>query len=175
MSEAQTELPQIPPEVLAYLSGPTEESFQFEFLIGEWRVEGRRYGPSGEQSYTGSWRAQYLHGKRMVMDDFVVYGPPGEEVSAFVTIRTFSPITRRWEMAGMPALQPAVNGKWFGNLVEGEMHLEAEWLGPNGQLVKSRIRFHDIEPSRFKWENHMSFDGGSNWVKVAALVATRVQ
>ena len=173
MSEAQTAAPQVPPEILAYLRGPTEESLQFDFLIGEWQVEGRRFGPSGEQAYTGVWRAQYLHGKRMVMDDFVVHGPSGQEVSAFVTLRTFSPITGRWEMAGMPALQPGVNGKWFGNLVAGEMHLEAEGQGPNGQTVKSRIRFHHIEPSRFEWENHMSFDGGNNWVKVAALVANR--
>mgnify|MGYP001336705498 CR=1 FL=1 len=175
MPEAQAAAPQVPPEILAYLRGPTEESLHFDFLIGEWQVEGRRYGPGGEQPYTGVWRAQYLHGKRMVMDDFVVHGPSGQEVSAFVTLRTFSPITGRWEMAGMPALQPAVNGKWFGNLVAGEMHLEAEGPGPQGQIVKSRIRFHDIAQGSFQWENRMSFDGGENWVTVATLVASRVQ
>lgn len=174
MSEVQAAAPQIPPEVLAYLRGPTEDSLQFDFLIGEWHVEGRRYGPSGEQPYSGSWRAQYLHGKRMVMDDFTVYGPGGQEVSGFVTLRTFSPISGRWEMAGMGALQPAVNGKWFGNLVDGEMHLEAEGTAPNGQLVRSRIRFHDIQQSSFRWENHMSFDGGASWVRVASLDATRI-
>ena len=170
MSESQ---PELPPEVLAYVQGPTGESLQFDFLIGEWRVEGRRFGPAGEQPYTGFWRAQYLQGKRMVMDDFVVHGPSGQEVSGFVTLRTFCPTTGRWEMAGMPALQPAMNGKWFGNFVGGEMHLEAEVLGPNGQLVKSNIRFFAIEPNRFEWENKVSLDGGSTWLKTACLVASR--
>ena len=171
MSEPQ---PEVPPEVLAYLRGPTEESLQFDFLIGEWRVEGRRFSPAGEQRYTGSWRAQYLQGKRMVMDDFVVHGPSGQEVAGFVTLRTFSPQTRRWEMAGMPPLQPALNGKWFGHLVNGEMQLEAEVPGPNGQVVKSRIRFFGIEANRFEWENHVSLDQGANWMKVASLVAFRI-
>ena len=102
------------------MQDPTEESLQFEFLIGEWRVDGRRYGPNGEQQYAGRWQAQYLHGKRMVMDDFTVLAPSGQEVSAFITLRTFSPFTRRWEIAGMAALQPAVNGKWFAR--DGARH-----------------------------------------------------
>ena len=53
MPEAQAAAPQVPPEILAYLRGPTEESLHFDFLIGEWQVEGRRYGPGGEQPYTG--------------------------------------------------------------------------------------------------------------------------
>lgn len=48
----------------------------------------------------------------MVMDDFTVLSPSGDELSAFVTLRSFSPFTKRREIAGMPALQPGVNGKW---------------------------------------------------------------
>lgn len=173
MSDAKSPA-QIPPEVAAYMRGPTEESLQFEFLIGEWHVEGRRYGPNGEQQYAGRWSARYLYGKRMVMDEFTVLAPSGQEVSAFTTLRTFSPLTGRWEMAGIGAMQPAINGKWFGNCVEGEMHLEAEGQGPSGQQVKSRIRFFEIEPSCFKWENHVSLNGGDTWMKAASLVATKV-
>lgn len=173
MSEARSTPPQIPPEILAYLRGPTEESLQFDFLIGQWRVDGRRYGPDGEQRYAGRWHAQYLHGKRMVLDDFTVLAPSGEEVSAFVTLRSYSPMRGRWEIAGMAALQSAFNGKWFGNPVGSEMHLEAEGPGPDGRPVMSRIRFHDIDPCRFQWENHVSLDGGSTWLRVASLVATR--
>jgi hypothetical protein len=173
MPESSSAVPKLPPEVAAYLRGPTDESLQFDFLIGGWRVDGRRHGPDGEMPYAGRWQAQYLHGKRMVMDDFTVLAPSDDEVSAFVTLRTFSPLTGRWEIAGMPAMQPGVNGKWFGHHVDGEMHLEAEVVGPGGHPMKSRIRFYAIEPQRFQWENHVSIDGGATWKKVASLVATR--
>lgn len=156
------------------MQGPTEELFQFDFLIGDWKIEGRRFGPNGESQYTGHWVAQYLCGKRVVMDQFTTFGLTGQEVSAFTTLRTFSPFTKRWEMAGMAAMQPAFNGKWFGNFVDSEMHLEAEGLGQNGQQVKSRIRFFEIESNRFKWENHLSLDNGGTWMEAAALVAIRV-
>ena len=174
MSDTQTAAPQIPPEVAAYMRGPTEEALQFEFLIGDWRVDGRRFGPNGELQYAGRWSAQYLYDKRMVMDQFTTSGPSGQDIAAFTTLRTFSPFTKRWEIAGMAAMQPAINGKWFGHYVDGEMHLEAEGFGPNGQPFKSRIRFFEIESNCFKWENHVSLDGGDTWMKAASLVATRV-
>jgi hypothetical protein len=175
MTQAQSKTPQIPPEVLNYMRGPTEECMQFDFLIGDWKVEGSRYAPNGEtmQNYAGAWRAQYLHDKRMIMDDFTIHAPTGQEVSAFVTLRTYSPITKRWEMAGISAFQPAVNGKWYGNFADGEMHLTMEGLMPDGRSFRNRIRFHDIERDRFQWESLISHDEGKTWIKISSLVARR--
>ena len=109
------------------MKGGNAESLQFEFLIGDWDVKGMRYKPDGSVllEYKARWSAHYLNGKRMIIDDFKTYSPSGQEVSSYVTLRTYSEVTGRWEMAGLSALQPAMNGEWFGLWKDGEMRLEA--------------------------------------------------
>lgn len=175
MTDTSNKLVNISPEVRNYLRGATEECLQFDFLIGRWTVDGSRYNADGEllQKYGGTWRAEYLHDKRIVLDDFTICLPSGEEVSSFVTLRTYSPITNRWEMAGLAAFQPSLSGKWFGNLGDGEMHLSVENEEADGRVVKHRIRFFDIGPDTFRWERRLSYDGGNTWVLASFLIASR--
>ena len=165
----------LPPDIARYIQGPGPESLQFDFLIGDWTVEGTRYAPTGEiaMSYTGVWRAEYRHDKRMVVDDFSIHLPDGTEVSSFVTVRSYSPLTNRWEIAGLGAFQTAMQGEWFGAWSDGEMVLQAKARGPDGRDVRNRIRFHDIAAETFHWESLISFDDGATWMKAASLIATR--
>ncbi len=165
-----------PPEVLAYVSGAhTPEHFQFEFLIGCWDVEATKMSAEGHRlSYSATWEAKYLNDKRMVMDDFRALGPRGEAVSSYITLRTYSPITGRWEHVGLGAQAAAVPIlEWHGALEGKDMHLRAVGLGPEGNRVHNKIRFYDIEEKQFKWESSMSFDNESTWVNVGALVAKK--
>lgn len=165
----------IPPEMARYIRGAEVENLQFQFLIGDWRVEGSRFTAAGDiqTRYSGVWRAQYMHGKRIVLDDFAVQLPSGEEVSSFVTLRSYCPLTQRWEIAGLGAFQPAMNGEWFGRMEDDEMVLQATARLADGSVVRNRIRFHDIAPGRFRWESHNSFDDGGSWVRAASLIAVR--
>ncbi len=106
----ETSTPQFPPEVLRYLEGPSSESRQFDFLIGEWNVEATRYkeDETPALNYRAIWSAKSLNEGRMVMDDFQALAPNGEPISSYVTLRTYSEVTRRWEMVGLQALQPSV-------------------------------------------------------------------
>jgi hypothetical protein len=108
----------------------------------------------------------------MIIDDFKALGPGGEPVSSFVTLRTYSEITQRWEMAGLAALQPAAALEWHGVWYDGEMLLDAAGKNPDGKTVKTKIRFYRIEKNSFAWESQTSLDGKS-WMKTASLVANR--
>jgi hypothetical protein len=167
--------PKIPQEVAEYLRGPSGINRQFDFLLGTWSVSASRYGPDGSQvgSYLAKWIAQVLDGGRMVMDDFRALSPDGKEVSSYVTLRTYSERTARWEMAGLAALQPAVQATWYGVWRDGEMHLDAAGQGPNGQPVRTRIRFYAIGKRSFQWESSSSVDDGKTWFITAKLNATR--
>ena len=92
MRDNTSKTPQVPPDVARYLNGPTPESRQFEFLIGNWSVAGTRYKPDGSAllQYKATWNAKYLNEGRMVVDDFKVYGPAGQAISSYVTLRTYS-------------------------------------------------------------------------------------
>lgn len=166
---------QIPPEVLRYLAGPTAESRQFDFLIGDWSVEATRYKEDETPafSYAASWSARHLNDGRMVLDDFKALDPTGAPLSSFVTLRTYSEITKRWEMVGLQAFQPAVPTEWHGKLKEDEMLLDAIATLPNGQRVFTKIRFFEIATNSFLWESSMSLDQGNTWRRTASLKARR--
>lgn len=123
--------------------------------------------------YAATWRAQALAGGRVVMDEFTALTPDGRPVSCFITLRTYSTDTRRWEMTGLAALQPAGAMQWHGHQAGGEMHLTATGTDPAGRAVHTRICFSEITPQRFAWSSESSLDAGLSWTRTAALVATR--
>jgi hypothetical protein len=166
----------VPPEVAHYLQGATQESRQFDFLIGEWNVAATRFAPDGSVllQYPALWTAQYLNEGRMVLDDFKALAPTGQPLSSFVTLRTYSYTTGRWEMTGLAAHQPAASAHWSGILKDGEMRLDATGVDAHGKHIHTRIRFFDIEQDCFAWESRSSLDQGSRWTLNAALTARRV-
>lgn len=165
----------IPPDVARYLKGATPETKQFDFLIGEWDVAATRYKEDGSVlfQYAADWKAQYLNEGRMLMDDFKARGPSGQTISSYITLRTYSEVTQRWEMVGLAALQPAAAVEWQGRWREAEMLLDAAGKNPEGKVVRTKIRFFKIEQDSFAWESTTSYDEGKSWIKTAALVATR--
>lgn len=176
VQDSKSQAPKMPPEVARYLKGASPEGQQFDFLIGDWEVTATRYKEDGSPlfQYKAGWNAKYLNEGRMIVDDFKAYAPTGQAVSSYVTLRTYSEATHRWEMAGLSALQPAASAEWYGELKDGEMLLDASGKDPAGNMVKTKIRFFNIAKNSFSWESKVSRDEGKTWVKSASLLASRV-
>lgn len=175
MPHANSQPPQLPPEAARYLQGPPPESRQFDFLIGDWDVAATRYRADGTVllQYRASWHANYLNEGRMVIDDFKALAPNGEALSSFVTLRSYCEATQRWELSGLAAHQRAAPAQWHGLWQDGEMHLDAIGQNPEGQAIRTKVRFFNIEAMRFSWESQTSNDGGQTWYLSAALTSTR--
>jgi hypothetical protein len=175
MNESKNQT-QLPPDVVRYLKGASPESRQFDFLIGEWDVDATRFKEDGTvlMQYKARWSAQYLNEGRMVMDDFKAVLPTGQAISSYVTLRTYSELTQRWEMAGLAALQPAVSADWYGEWMNGEMQIDAVAKGPDGKPFRNKIRFFNIEVTGFTWQSTISHDDGITWVKAVEMRAIRV-
>jgi len=161
--------------VLAYRSGVPSEASQFDFLIGEWEARTTRYRPDGSElgGYAGTWRARHLHDARMVLDEFTAFLDDRSEISYMATLRTFSGATGRWEMTFLIAHQPQLIRSFSGRFEAGEMRLDGEGHTLSGDPVKARVRFFDITPTSFEWENRVSLDGGSTWYRDSAISARR--
>ena len=92
----------------------------------------------------------------MVMDDFKALAPTGQDVSSYITLRTYSEVSHRWGMAGLAALQPAIQAQWFGEWKDGEMQLTAVGNSPTGGTIHNRILFFNITELSFSWESRVS-------------------
>jgi len=165
----------LPADAARYLQGAPEQSHQFDFLIGQWDVSATRYGADGSVQwvYPASWCAQHVNDGRMVMDEFRAQLPDGREIACYVTLRTYCDTLQRWELTGLASLQPAAQAQWHGQHVDGDMLLEAAAKDAQGQSILSKIRFFDIQPDAFQWENRVSHDEGKSWLLSASLVARR--
>jgi len=101
--------------------------------------------------------------------------PTGQAISSYVTLRTYSETNRRWEMAGLAALQPAGTAEWVGEWQDGEMLISATGKDPAGNWIKTKIRFFNIAERSFEWESHASVDDGQTWSRAASLLASRTR
>ncbi len=161
--------------ILAYRQGVPEETSQFDFLLGEWDARTTRYRPDGSEiaGYDGTWRARHLHDRRMILDEFTARLEDGSEISTMATLRTFCTATRRWEMTFLIAHQPQLIQSFSGVRVGDEMSLEGSGRTLAGDPVLARVRFFDITPASFEWENRVSLDGGATWYRDSAISARR--
>jgi hypothetical protein len=175
MQQSDPPARQIPPDVARYLKGVPAEGHQFDFLIGDWNVAATRYKEDGSVvlQYKASWSAQSLNDGRMIMDDFKALAPTGQPISSFVTLRTYSEATGRWELQGLAALQPASPLEWHGSWQEGQMVLNAFGQDTDGMPLRTRIRFSRIRRDSFFWESELTRDGGRSWFRNATLEAIR--
>jgi hypothetical protein len=53
-------------------------------------------------------------------------------------------VAKRWELAGLPALQPATIARRHGEWADGEMLLDALGPDPAGAWMQNKIRFFNI-------------------------------
>jgi len=177
MSDVEDPTALVPLEgVLAYMQGTPDESSQFDFLLGEWEARTTRYRADGSEiaGYGGTWRARHLHDRRILLDEFTARLDDGSEISYMATLRTYCASTQRWEMTFLIAHQPQLISSFSGIWADGQMRLEGSGRTLAGQAVLARVRFFEITPTSFEWENHVSLDGGMTWYRDSAISARRI-
>jgi hypothetical protein len=161
--------------ILAYVQGVPKQASQFDFLLGEWNARSMRFHPDGSEigGYAGTWCARRLHDARIILDEFTARTDDGTEISYMATLRTYSTATERWEMTFLIAHQPQLITSFSGFFEDGEMKLTGSGRTAAGQSVLARVRFFDIGPTSFQWENRVSLDGGATWYRDSAISAER--
>jgi len=161
--------------IMAYREGVPSCSSQFDFLIGTWDARTTRYRADESEiaSYGGTWSARHLHDGRMILDEFVARLDDGSELSYMATLRTYCVASQRWEMTFLIAHQPQLITSFSGAWENGEMLLEGTGRTLAGKPVRAKVRFHEITPRSFEWENSVSLDDGCTWYRDSTISARR--
>ena len=61
----------------------------------------------------------------------------------------------------------------YDSLRDFMTRLEGAGRTLEGAPVQARVRFFDIGPGGFEWENRVSLDGGATWYRDSAISARR--
>lgn len=163
-------------DVVAYRSAVSERASDFAFLVGEWAVDVTRFADDGSEAMqtTGRWSAAWQFAGRLLLDRFVSYAPDGEEMGAAATLRTWCEETGRWEMTFLYAARPDRVASFVGERVGDEMHLVAHGRDQKERRVEVRVRFHEIGPEAFSWEQRSRLAEGGDWFLDARMRARRI-
>ena len=154
-------------EVLAmeYEGDVPDESSQYDFLIGEWDIELISYNEDGSKNspLKGLWWAKYLHGKRVLFDDVVIFGESGKLLAGYPSLRTFSKKLGKWVSMHMAPLETQALCSNVGTWKNEEMHMRSVCRKTSGEIQGySKIRFYDITEDSFLYTWHESKDN-ENW------------
>jgi hypothetical protein len=76
-------------------------------------------------------------------------------------------------MTFLIAHQPQLITTFSGIFEDGEMRLDGSGRTLAGGPVAARVRFFDITPTSFQWENRVSLDEGATWYRDSAISAHR--
>lgn len=138
----------------------------FDFLIGDWRVQHRRLkerlvGCTAWEDFDGSCAARPILGGQGNIDDNWLNLPAGAYCAT--TVRAFDPVSRRWAIWWLDARTPhtldvPVTGG-FENGV-GAFHADDTL---NNAPIKVRFLWKGADGPSPRWEQAFSSDKGAHW------------
>lgn len=158
-----------------YTLGAPPESDQFDFFIGTWDCEMKAWITGADPvSLAARWDASWLQQRRMLMDELVVRLDNGDDIAAWVSLRTWCADTDSWQITSHQALAPCRPASTSGRWNDGEMTLTFSIEGDGGEPLDHEVMFHDIGPDSFEWQWNQRVRCGT-WRPFAQLSATRIK
>ncbi len=145
------------------------EARAFDFWLGDWRIEQKILRQDGtwleldaktsvSPALDGCALIEHWEGSVQ----FFWEGMQSVEPMQGLSVRSYDPTARKWNIYWMDSRAPQFGAPYSGNFAEGEGKFFREWETPNGKRM-GRITFSDIRPDRVHWELAVSSDEGRNW------------
>ncbi|MBB5202928.1 hypothetical protein HNQ51_000221 [Inhella inkyongensis] len=158
---------------------PATEATQFDFFLGDWRLEltpkakGLAAMIHGVPKLQGRWTVRKAWDGLGLMDEMRVFDAAGNPVALSQTLRLFDARTQRWQSHSLDVLRARLSSS-SGRWQQGEMQLEGQGLSAEGKPRLTRSRFYEIGPKGFRWRQDVSDDNGATWEEGSlSIVATR--
>ena len=156
-----------------------QEARQFDFLIGQWRlqvkplVNGLAAKIHGAPKMQGTWKAWRAMEGWGIEDEVRIVDASGNPRALSHAIRLYDATARQWSQVVADAYKGQFTNAtalWQG----AEMVLTGRGTDGEGKAFVSKTRFFDITPTTFKYRNDRSYDQGKTWTEgVLSIEATR--
>ncbi len=141
-------------------------SGDFDFFMGEWRVQHRRLvarlaGSDDWQEFEGSSRAWPVMDGQGNIDDNIVDIPSGQYRA--ITVRSYDTQSGEWAIWWLDARHPhTFEVPVKGTFRDGVGTFLADDVF-DGKPIKVRFLWLDTQTGTPRWEQAFSADGGANW------------
>jgi hypothetical protein len=164
---ADAQSPNAGTDTVRSAASSVDETHDFDFFVGHWRVHHRRLKQWLANSkewvdFQGTTETQLLMGGLGNLDDNVLEVPSGTYRA--VTLRSFDPTSRQWSIWWLDSrspkgpLDPPVRGSFHDGV--GTFYAENTL---NGKSIRVRFVWSHITPTSCQWEQAYSPDAGVTW------------
>jgi len=160
-------------------SAPPAGAHQFDFLLGEWKldvhpkVSGLAAMIHGAPTLAGNWRAWRVLDGRAIEDEMRVTDMSGNPLALNRSLRVYATGEERWQSSGIDAYHGRAS-TGSGAFRDGELRLDGRSSDAAGNPVLTRTRFFDISADAFRMQQDRSTDNGQTWDEgVIAIDARR--
>lgn len=155
------------------------EAGQFDFLLGQWKLEVHPKVSSlaamihGTPRLLGNWKASRSSDGLGIDDEMRIVDGSGNPLSALRTHRAYVQAEKRWKTSSSDTAS-ARSGEATGQWQDGEMHLDGRFTDTDGNTTLTRTRYYGITANAFHMQQDRSTDNGENWDEaVLTIDATR--
>ncbi|WP_202840996.1 hypothetical protein [Luteimonas saliphila] len=138
----------------------------FNFAVGDWRVKHRRLrdrlaGCTDWVEFDGEMSTRKVLGGYGNVEDNVLHLPEGTYRA--LALRSFDPRERRWSIWWLDGRAPGrIDVPVVGTFENGVGTFFADDTF-NGVPIRVRFHWFAADPSRPRWEQAFSSDGGATW------------
>lgn len=151
----------------------TDGRHDFNFITGRWLVSNQRLrkrlqGCTEWESFEAVQDGALLLGGLGNMDDLTIEG----QGTVGMALRFFNPQTRLWSIYWVSSSDGVLGPPLFGAFANGVGRFEGADTH-EGRPVRVRFLWSDITPSRARWEQAFSEDGGRHWETNWVMTLTR--
>jgi hypothetical protein len=142
---------QHPPDTQAKPCAARPESRQFDFWIGEWRVENQKGEKAGDSAI------QLILSDCVVLENWTsVRGMSGK------SFNVWNPYMKKWQQSWV-ADTGDVQDFRDGEFKDGVMRFISDAWTRDGKPMLRRLSFHHLGPDRVRQHSERSLDGGKTW------------
>lgn len=130
------------------------ESRQFDFWIGEWKLE---WTTEDNQPGTGTNVVQKILGSCVIEENF------STSDKSFVgkSFSVYNPNKKLWQQTWVD--NTGIYLDFTGGLDDGKMILSRLLTTKDGKVFNQRMVFHNIRQNEFWWNWEQSTDDGKTW------------
>lgn len=146
---------------------PEPEAAQFDFWLGNWDIVNHNSPPGSDQWFetgTATNRVYTVVGGCAVVEHWWGYAFPSAGHIVGFSVRAYDPEARKWELVLLwPIGGPPRFGNPSGTFANGRGDFHNIFPNPQGDTVRSRLSFWDIDHDSFQWTSAISRDNGMSW------------
>ena len=146
------------------MKGDLDGVHDFDFLVGEWRVQNRRPKPDSHEwmDFEGTASNRILMDGEANIEEHTLNAPNGAYRA--VALRSYDSMTRQWAIWWLDGRYPSgpIGPPVKGRFENGTGSFYGDYT-QDGKPMRVRFLWSNITPTSARWEQSSSSDGGKTW------------